>query len=447
MRPRPRVGRDGGTINPTRFLVGPLAYLLKNRFYIGEVVYRGEVHSGEQQPIVDRELFEAVQAKLRDRAVTRKLRQSRSPSFLSGLLFDDRGNLMSPSHANKKGVRYRYYVSQAVLQNRKEEAGSIARVAATDIEELVIAALRHQVGNINRQALPVQTCPLLELSDRDLVALHVERIVLGSRHIDVTLRGSASPEGQGIADASSLVPSTLHLPWTRTNASARKGIARKPSAQTNLDPAASEMLLIAIARARSWMNDLSEGRVNSFEGLIRLLGARRFEAQNLELRGRVLLGQGRRTEAESSMRQSLAISREIGLQFSGPKLLGALSRAVEDSDERDRLLVEAEQLLLKGSLGHNHLWFYRDAIEAMLVAGNVPAALRYADLLEAYAAPEPLPWTEIFLARGRALARAHDACSDDRVQIDLAEIRAKLVASGLRAFLPPVDAALAHRAA
>jgi site-specific DNA recombinase len=92
-----------------------------------------------------------VQAKLKDRAVTRKLRQSRSPSILSGLLFDERGNLMSPSHANKKGVRYRYYISQAVLQKRKDEAGSIARVAAPDIEELVIAALRHQVGNNNRR--------------------------------------------------------------------------------------------------------------------------------------------------------------------------------------------------------------------------------------------------------------------------------------------------------
>ena len=269
VRPRARVGRDGGTINPTRFMVGPLAYLLKNRFYIGEVVYRGEVHPGEQQPIVEKELFEAVQAKLKHRAVARKLRRSRSPSFLSGLLFDDRGYLMSPSHANKKGVRYRYYVSQAVLQKRKDEAGGIARVAAPDIEELVIAALRHQVGNINRQVVPDQTSPLLGLSDRDLITLHVERIVLRSRYVEITLRGSSSPEGQGTGDASPLVPKTLQLPWTPTSASARKGIAWKPSAQTNLGPAASEMLLIAIARARSWMNDLSEGRVNSFEEIAR----------------------------------------------------------------------------------------------------------------------------------------------------------------------------------
>jgi site-specific DNA recombinase len=37
---------------------------------------------------------------------------------------------MSPSHANKKGVRYRYYVSQALLQNRKDEAGDRARCPA-----------------------------------------------------------------------------------------------------------------------------------------------------------------------------------------------------------------------------------------------------------------------------------------------------------------------------
>jgi site-specific DNA recombinase len=67
---------------PGRFMVGPLAHILKNRFYIGEVAYRGEVHEGEHPPIVDKELFLAVQAKLQDRAVDRRVRRSRSPSFL-----------------------------------------------------------------------------------------------------------------------------------------------------------------------------------------------------------------------------------------------------------------------------------------------------------------------------------------------------------------------------
>ena len=53
-----------GTRGGIRFGVGSLAHLLKNRFYIGEVVYRGETHRGEHEPILDRHLFEAVQAKL-----------------------------------------------------------------------------------------------------------------------------------------------------------------------------------------------------------------------------------------------------------------------------------------------------------------------------------------------------------------------------------------------
>jgi Resolvase, N terminal domain/Recombinase len=101
-----------------RFVMGPLAHILKNRFYVGEVAYRGEVHEGEHPPIIDKELFQATQAKLQARAVDHRVRWSRSPSFLSGLIYDDRDNRMSPSHANKRGVRYRYYVSQALLQNR-----------------------------------------------------------------------------------------------------------------------------------------------------------------------------------------------------------------------------------------------------------------------------------------------------------------------------------------
>jgi site-specific DNA recombinase len=124
-------GRMRGGI---RFGVGPLAHLLKNRFYIGEVVYRGEVHAGEHEPILDRDLFAAVQAKLAGNAVARKVRLRGSASILAGRIYDDRGNRMSPTHSNKLGVRYRYYVSNALLQNRKGEAGTVARVPAPEID-------------------------------------------------------------------------------------------------------------------------------------------------------------------------------------------------------------------------------------------------------------------------------------------------------------------------
>jgi site-specific DNA recombinase len=111
--------------------VGALAHFLKNRFYIGEVVYRGETHVGEHEPILDRATFEAVQAKLAENARERHVRVADSPAILMGRIFDDRGNRMTPSHSNKAGVRYRYYVSHALLQGRKDDAGGVARVAST----------------------------------------------------------------------------------------------------------------------------------------------------------------------------------------------------------------------------------------------------------------------------------------------------------------------------
>jgi hypothetical protein len=56
------------------------------------------------------------------------------PDWRNPRLFDDRGNRMSPTHSNKCGVHYRYYVSHAILQNRRVEAGSVARVPAPEIE-------------------------------------------------------------------------------------------------------------------------------------------------------------------------------------------------------------------------------------------------------------------------------------------------------------------------
>ena len=45
---------------------------------------------------------------------------------------------MSPSHTNKKGVRYRYYVSQGLLRNRpKADRGNVLRIPAPDIEAMV----------------------------------------------------------------------------------------------------------------------------------------------------------------------------------------------------------------------------------------------------------------------------------------------------------------------
>ena len=72
--------------------------------------------------------------------------------------------------------------------------------------------------DINRQVVPGQTSPSLELSDRDLVALQVERIVLRSRHIDITLRGGTLGEGQGREDERSLASQS----WSQARGDLKK---------------------------------------------------------------------------------------------------------------------------------------------------------------------------------------------------------------------------------
>jgi len=163
---KPRRLSNGRTVGGGRFGVGALAYLLKNRFYIGEVVYRGEVHRGEHAPILDRPLFEAVQAELAVRAVARRCRLRGSPAILSGRLFDICGNRMSPSHTNRGGARYRYYVSQALLQ------GSPSRpdwLAAFPPPRLRRSSLR-RCATTSTPTVPGSSCPTMISSSSSAIS-------------------------------------------------------------------------------------------------------------------------------------------------------------------------------------------------------------------------------------------------------------------------------------
>lgn len=115
IRTRLQTLSSGKTRGNIRFGVGALAHLLRNRFYIGEIIYQGETYAGEQEPILDKGLFEAVQSKLSGHANARRAKLRGSQSILAGRIFDDRGNRMTPTHTNKQGARYGYYVSHAIL--------------------------------------------------------------------------------------------------------------------------------------------------------------------------------------------------------------------------------------------------------------------------------------------------------------------------------------------
>lgn len=124
------------------FSRGALFALLKNPLYIGKVAHQGKLFEGQHAAILEKQLWDAAQTLLINNRQNNKSRNSvKEPSLFAGLIFDDNNNPMSPSHSRKGDRHYRYYVSQAVLQYREVEAGSVFRISAKIVEDAVIKRL------------------------------------------------------------------------------------------------------------------------------------------------------------------------------------------------------------------------------------------------------------------------------------------------------------------
>ena len=176
--------------------------------------------------------------------------------------------------------------------------------------------------------------------------------------------------------------------------------------------------------------------------LCRRLGARRFESETLIYVADVERASGRRFDALKLLKNALAISRETGTGFFGAAILGALALTTEDPEERQRALTEGEALLAAGCVSHNYLLFYPDAMEASLIAGDWDGAERYAAALEAYTRPEPLPWADLRIARGRALARYGRGERGEPSLRELRRLREEADRVGWKTALPALERAL-----
>lgn len=221
------------------FTYGPLAHVLKNRVYLGEVHHGGKWYPAEHKPILDQKTFDQVQTLLAENRVTTQTRQSVSGALLAGKILDDRGNRMSPSFSVKNGIRYRFYISRALMRGRKTQAGSIARIPAQFIEGLVISAIREHL------TLDGQT-PDDQL--RHHVVDSVAEVTVYPNKIAIRLQ----PDNAAV----------IEIPW---QAPVKNTPAfAPPSAETDQpDPKLSQ----AIVRAHAWLRDLQLGKFDSVEAL------------------------------------------------------------------------------------------------------------------------------------------------------------------------------------
>lgn len=177
--------------------------------------------------------------------------------------------------------------------------------------------------------------------------------------------------------------------------------------------------------------------------LWRALGAKRFEAQSLQFLAMLASDEGETDRANELAAAALNICLEHGMGFTGPWLHGVLAGLSKEAAERERLLDEGEELLAKGCVSHNHFYFYAKAIDVALQHGRWEAATRYCGKLQAYAAAEPLPWTEFTIARGGALARfGRGERGSDLIEL-LHRLRDEATGAGIQNALPALETALA----
>ena len=118
-----------------------------NRIYRGEIVHKDKAYPGQHEAIIDPFLWDEVQGILAANTNGERREGPRQPSLLTGLIVDEQGEGLTPSHALKQGRRYRYYVSRHLITDGKTAERTGWRLPAADLEALVTTRLRDWLGD------------------------------------------------------------------------------------------------------------------------------------------------------------------------------------------------------------------------------------------------------------------------------------------------------------
>jgi site-specific DNA recombinase len=270
-----RTDGTGKTIGGGLISRGHLYKILSNPVYLGRLTHKGQAHNGLHDPIVDQETWHRVQRLLAEHAQRTAGNCQNSDALLAGKLFDDRGNRMSPSHAAKGGRRWRYYVSQAVLQDRKHEAGSVARVPALEIEARVAEAARgassasdrqgrHELHQPKASGYSASTdSPAVSPSDCEAtLRAAIERVVMSRTTIEIELAEGMTSDDQN---------RILIIPWTPPSHHRRREIIRgegeRPCATDPMRTEARAVLTDALRDAHRWLDELTTSHNQTIESL------------------------------------------------------------------------------------------------------------------------------------------------------------------------------------
>jgi site-specific DNA recombinase len=277
VRSKRRTSASGRESGGQSFSRGALYNLLGNPIYVGEIRHKGASYPGQHAPIIEREIWEQASRQLRQHSSRFRVRGSgNAPSLLTGKLFDEHGEGLTPTHTKKGQRRYRYYVSRSLLKAGEQEGGGW-RVPAAELERAVAIAAKRMLEDKRLLATALepsdldvgQIASLLRAAEEQAKQLQfgadtnaqlgslIERVELKPQGLRVTIKlpvATASPP-------SAAVSITHELPIQIR----RRGVEKRlliPGAATH-DSRPDRALLKAVARAHCWFDDLISGRVAS----------------------------------------------------------------------------------------------------------------------------------------------------------------------------------------
>jgi site-specific DNA recombinase len=280
-----RITEKGNRLGGNPFSRGALNHLIRNRVYTGEVLYKGSIYPGQHEGIVDRKLFDQAQAIMEH---NRRLKIDRPRTKLSfplmGLIFDDKGHPMSPGQSQKSGKRrYRYYVSRALIDKDRGEPGSISRVPAQAIEDIMLGAIGRMLAT---QASHEDGSNTVDLIARARAIVRRVEIGAGSiiLRLDLGVLDAADHKHETQQDAVDALRARLAtgsvLDWVRDDLLLSIPIRAKFHGGQHhiIAPGYGEVksfakpdatLVRAIVRAHAWLKLLQDGTVSSMEELAR----------------------------------------------------------------------------------------------------------------------------------------------------------------------------------
>lgn len=293
IRTKAFVSTRGRKIGGGLWYVGPLRHILRNKVYLGLTVHKGKIYEGQHQAVVDQKLFDTVQETLDRNARTHhRCRTIEASALLAGLIFDDKGNHMTPQWSlGRGGVRHAYYVSSAILQHRKEAAGSLPRVPARLIEEVVLSCLHAIQREAAADGGTPQNSETLAATEKSILSQRIRksvgRVVVSGDAATVELKPNApSPDETRLPSNAVVHRFDKVVQITIPGRLKRHGGIKRLENWNTRDwtghtGRVDRPLTMALVRAHNWRESIERGTVPSIDDLATQAGLDRRRVREL----------------------------------------------------------------------------------------------------------------------------------------------------------------------